>query len=93
MQSVLNLGTIASIECGEALKGRMMPTTKITRTLRIFLNEYTEDIPEHRAMILVVGIVRSVPYVAGTNCGWVKVKTQTWRAANRERYKLFERAS
>ena len=32
----------------------------------------------------------SAPYVAGPNCGWVKVKTQPWRQANRERYKMFE---
>jgi hypothetical protein len=30
--------------------------------------------------------------VAGPACGWVKVKTKTWREANRERYKLFEKA-
>jgi bifunctional non-homologous end joining protein LigD len=32
------------------------------------------------------------PYRAGASCGWIKVKTQTWRQANRERYKIFERA-
>ena len=30
-------------------------------------------------------------YVAGPGSGWVKVKTAAWRAANRERYKLFEK--
>jgi hypothetical protein len=30
--------------------------------------------------------------VAGNRSGWIKVKTATWRAANRERYKLFEKA-
>jgi bifunctional non-homologous end joining protein LigD len=34
---------------------------------------------------------RSAPYVAGPNCGWVKVKTQFWRHANRERYRMFEK--
>ena len=34
---------------------------------------------------------RSAPYVAGPQCGWVKVKTQRWRQANRERYKMFEK--
>jgi ATP-dependent DNA ligase len=29
---------------------------------------------------------------SGTNSGWIKVKTATRRAANRERYKLFEKA-
>jgi bifunctional non-homologous end joining protein LigD len=39
----------------------------------------------------VVSKKRSAPYVAGHNSGWVKVKTRTWREANRERYKLFEK--
>ena len=38
----------------------------------------------------IVSKKRSAPYVAGPNCGWVKVKTQPWRQANRERYKMFE---
>jgi bifunctional non-homologous end joining protein LigD len=55
-----------------------------------------EKLLEAAARLNLEGIVskkRSAPYVAGPNCGWIKVKTQTWRAANRERYKLFERAS
>ena len=39
----------------------------------------------------IVSKKRSAPYVAGPNCGWVKVKTQPWRQANRERYKIFEK--
>jgi ATP-dependent DNA ligase len=39
----------------------------------------------------VVSKKRSAPYVAGPNCGWVKVKTEPWRQANRERYKMFEK--
>jgi bifunctional non-homologous end joining protein LigD len=39
----------------------------------------------------VVSKKRSAPYLAGPNCGWVEVKTQTWRQANRERYKRFEK--
>ena len=30
------------------------------------------------------------PYRSGKASGWTKTKTATWRAANRERYKLFE---
>jgi len=41
----------------------------------------------------IVGKKRMAPYPAGSRSGWIKVKTATWRAANRERYKLFERAS
>jgi hypothetical protein len=33
----------------------------------------------------------SAPYLAGPNCGWVKVKTQPWRQANRDRCKMFEK--
>ena len=39
----------------------------------------------------IVSKRRDAPYVSGTRGGWVKVKTATWRAANRERYKLFEK--
>lgn len=31
------------------------------------------------------------PYVSGRNVGWIKVKTQAWRAANQDRPTLFER--
>jgi len=40
----------------------------------------------------IVSKKRSAPYIAGVGCGWIKVKTQAWREANRERYKLFEKA-
>jgi bifunctional non-homologous end joining protein LigD len=39
----------------------------------------------------IVSKRRAAPYVAGSSSGWIKVKTATWRAANRERYKLFEK--
>ncbi len=39
----------------------------------------------------IVSKKRKAPYVAGRACGWIKVKTQTWREANRERYKLVDR--
>ena len=31
-------------------------------------------------------------YVSGKNVGWIKVKTTTWREANRERREMFERS-
>ena len=31
------------------------------------------------------------PYKSGKNVGWVKVKTAAWRAANADRYELFEK--
>jgi bifunctional non-homologous end joining protein LigD len=39
----------------------------------------------------VVSKRRDAPYRSGTECGWVKVKTQACREANRERWRLFER--
>ncbi len=40
----------------------------------------------------IVSKKRAAPYVGGIGCGWIKVKTQEWREANRGRYKLFEKA-
>ena len=38
----------------------------------------------------IVSKRRDEPY-RSPKSGWIKVKTATWRAANRERYKLFEK--
>ncbi len=65
---------------------------------RLRLSESFDDglkLLEAAAHMNLEGIVskkRSAPYVAGVNCGWVKCKTRQWREANRERYKLFEKA-
>ena len=32
------------------------------------------------------------PYKSGKNVGWIKVKTTAWRAANADRYELFEKS-
>ena len=37
----------------------------------------------------VVSKRRDAPNRSGTKCGWVKVKTQAWREANRERWRPF----
>ena len=39
----------------------------------------------------IVSKRRDQHYRSGKNPGWVKVKTAAWRAANRERYKLFQK--
>ena len=39
----------------------------------------------------IVSKRRDQHYRSGKNPSWIKVKTATWRAANRERYKLFEK--
>ena len=33
---------------------------------------------------------QDAPYRSGKQCGWVKIKCETWRAANKERLRLFE---
>jgi ATP-dependent DNA ligase len=39
----------------------------------------------------IVSKRRDAPYRPGKQCGWVKVKCATWREANKERWRLFER--
>ena len=39
----------------------------------------------------IVSKRRMAAYIAGSRCGWLKVKTAEWGEANRERYKLFEK--
>ena len=39
----------------------------------------------------VVSKRRAAPYRSGLRSGWLKVKCEAWRAANRERWKLFEK--
>jgi ATP-dependent DNA ligase len=46
---------------------------------------------ERMGLEAVVSTRRDAPYRSGTISGWVKVKTQSWRKANRERWRLFER--
>jgi bifunctional non-homologous end joining protein LigD len=39
----------------------------------------------------IVSKRRDAPYRSGKQCDWVKVKCATWREANKERWRLFER--
>ena len=39
----------------------------------------------------IVSKRRDAPYRSGECRDWVKVKTAAWRAANRERWRLFEK--
>jgi len=39
----------------------------------------------------IVSKPRNGYYAGGTRCGWMKVKTRAWRAANRDRWRMFER--
>jgi ATP-dependent DNA ligase len=39
----------------------------------------------------VISKRRASPYLSGTRCGWIKVKTAAWREANKDRGELFHR--
>ena len=39
----------------------------------------------------IVSKKASAPYRSGPRCDWIKVKCTSWREANRERWRLFER--
>jgi ATP-dependent DNA ligase len=39
----------------------------------------------------IVSKRREQPYRSGPNSGWIKVKTATWREANRDRGELFDK--
>ena len=41
----------------------------------------------------IVSKRRASPYRSGSRSGWIKVKTEPWRAANRERWRMFEKGS
>jgi bifunctional non-homologous end joining protein LigD len=41
----------------------------------------------------IVSKRRDAPYRSGKQCDWIKVKCETWREANKERWRLFERRS
>ena len=61
---------------------------------------YSEEFPDAEKLLAVVskqgleGIVSKKamqPYVSGKNAGWIKVKTRSWRAANKDRWEMFQR--
>jgi bifunctional non-homologous end joining protein LigD len=64
------------------------------------LIRFSDDFPDAGALLAACarrgleGIVskrKDSAYRSGVRSGWVKVKTSTWRAANRERWRLFEK--
>lgn len=64
------------------------------------LIRFNESFPHANALLVecarrgLEGIVskrRDAPYRSGTLSGWIKVKTQEWKEANRYRAKLLER--
>ncbi len=63
---------------------------------------YSEEFPNAEKLLAVAtkqgleGIVSKTatqPHVSGKNVGWIKVKTATWRRANKDRWGLFQHAS
>jgi bifunctional non-homologous end joining protein LigD len=62
---------------------------------------FSEEFPDPVKLLKVVermgleGVVskrRASPYRSGTRCGWIKVKTSSWRKANKDRGELFHRS-
>jgi ATP-dependent DNA ligase len=49
-------------------------------------------VAEERGLEGIVSKRRDAPYRSGECRDWRKVKTLVWREANRERWRLFERA-
>ena len=86
--------TMAPLEYRRHLLGKLLKRTK-SDTLR--MSESFRDpiallkAAETHGLEGIVSKLREDHYHSGKNPGWVKVKTATWRAANRERYKLFEK--
>jgi bifunctional non-homologous end joining protein LigD len=65
----------------------------------VSLSETFEDglvllrVAEERGLEGVVSKRREAPYLSGECRDWRKVKTPAWREANRQRWRLFERAN
>jgi ATP-dependent DNA ligase len=48
-------------------------------------------VAETKGLEGIVSKLSSQPYRSGKNHGWIKVKCQTWREANRDRREMFQR--
>jgi bifunctional non-homologous end joining protein LigD len=46
---------------------------------------------EKRKLEGIVSKRADAPYRSGGRCDWIKVKCPSWREANKERYRLFEK--
>lgn len=73
---------------------------KLLKRARSELVRFSDDFPEPLALLDacarhglegIVSKLREQAYVPGRNVGWIKVKTDAWRAANRSRWELFQR--
>jgi bifunctional non-homologous end joining protein LigD len=91
---------------GRDLRGKPLTARKaLMRDLLITGDDdtlrYSEEFPDPVKLLAVVeqmgleGIVSKKadqPYSSGPNPGWIKVKSRSWREANKDRWELFERA-
>jgi len=85
---------MAPLEYRRHLLGKLLKRAK-SDTLRMSEN-FRDPIAllkaaETHGLEGIVSKLREDRYRSGKNPGWIKVKTAAWRAANRERYKLFEK--
>ena len=86
------------LEEGNPRRSRLAALLSKVNDERLKMSESFDDaakLLEAAGRMNLEGIVskkRTAPYLAGVRCGWIKVKTRAWREANRERYKLFEKA-
>jgi bifunctional non-homologous end joining protein LigD len=85
---------------------RQLPLVKRKDLLRDILNaadddtlRYADEFPDPEKLLAAIesmgleGIVSKLveqPYRSGKNPGWIKVKSKSWRAANRDRWELFK---
>ena len=86
--------TMAPLEYRRHLLGKLL---KRAKSDKLRMSENFRDpmallkAAETHGLEGIVSKLREDRYRSGKNQGWVKVKTATWQAANRERHKLFEK--
>ena len=49
-------------------------------------------VAEKMGLEVIVSKKADQPYLSGKNPGWIKVKTSAWRAANKDRFELFDKS-
>ena len=91
---------------GRDLRGKPLTARKaLLRGLLIAADDdtlrYSDEFEDAEKLVAVAekmgleGIVSKKSdqsYVSGKNAGWIKVKTSAWRAANKDRFELFDKS-
>jgi bifunctional non-homologous end joining protein LigD len=73
---------------------RLLAGAEISCQLLVEAFDDGEELLKAADQLGLEGIVskrRSLPYRSGPGRDWRKIKTAAWKAANRERWRLFER--